>query len=64
MTTAIRVFALLVAVAGLASASFSPATTQNQQRHVSITAASRDSIPAPLPCESIGACEVQPGSSR
>jgi hypothetical protein len=32
MKTAIRIFALLVAVAGLASASFAPAKTQPQSK--------------------------------
>lgn len=58
MKSAIRLFALLVALAGLASAAFSPAATHAQPRHVSILASGpfTTEMPAPLPC-SATACE-------
>jgi len=58
MKTAIRFFALFVAIAGLASASLAPTT----QAHISHSAvASTDpgpliNLPGPLPCQSVNAC--------
>ena len=55
MKAAIRMFALLVAFAGLASASFAPATTQALSTHASMTASGpgppRSSRPSSLPVE-------------
>ncbi len=58
MKSAIRMFALLVAIAGLASASFAPATTQPMPRHASASASGPGplNLPGPLPCESDGTC--------
>ena len=64
MKSVIRIFALLVAVVGLASASFAPATTQALPRHVPVTTSGSLAIPAPLPCQSDGTCLVQPTSNR
>jgi hypothetical protein len=67
MKAAIRMFALFVAVAGLASASFAPANTQIRATHNSVTASDPGPlilIPAPLPCQSINACLAPTTSSR
>jgi hypothetical protein len=65
MTTAIRMFALLVAIAGLAAASFAPATMQTPSRHASMSASGPGpDLPGPLPCESDGTCLVQTASNR
>jgi hypothetical protein len=57
MKTAIRVFALLVAFVGLASASFNTATPSKLPAHMT-TAVSGPTpdLPAPLPCTSNGDC--------
>ncbi len=66
MNPAIRMFALLVAIAGLASASFAPATTQPLAKHSTMAASAPGplDLPAPLPCESDGTCLVQTASNR
>lgn len=67
MTTAIRMFALLVAIAGLAAASFTPATSQTPSGHHPIVTANGPGaleLPGPLPCEADGTCFVQPASNR
>ena len=65
MTTAIRMFALLVAIAGLAAASFAPATTTAHSLQVSETASGPGpDLPAPLPCSSDGTCVAQTASNR
>ena len=66
MNSAIRMFALLVAIAGLAAASFAPATTQTLSRHASMSESGPGplDIPAPLPCQSDGTCLVQTASNR
>jgi hypothetical protein len=66
MTTAIRMFALFVALAGLAAASFAPATTQPLPRSVSMSESGPGplDLPGPLPCESDGTCLVQTASNR
>lgn len=51
MQSAIRLFALVVAIAGLASASLSPAPTHFRSEHVSIMAGSPVNLPGPLPCK-------------
>ena len=51
MQSAIRLFALVVAITGLAFASFAPGRTQNHSRHVSIMAGSSVNLPGPLPCQ-------------
>ncbi len=54
MQTTLRMFALLVAVAGLGAAAFVPAATQAQPRHTSILATSPlAAMPAP-PCPVLG----------
>ncbi len=65
MKTAVRIFALLVAFAGLASASFSNTANPAVPAHMS-SAVSGPSpmggtdgtggLPAPLPCQSNGSC--------
>lgn len=66
MKTAIRMFALLVAIAGLAAASFAPATSQTLSRPASISQNGPGplSLPAPPPCSSDGTCIVQTASNR
>lgn len=66
MNSAIRMFALLVAIAGLAAASFAPANTQPLPKHTTFTANGPGplDLPGPLPCESDGTCLVQTASSR
>jgi len=57
MKTAVRVFALLVAFVGLASASFSSAPTQVTPTHLSsaVTGDEPD-LPMPPPCMLTGTC--------
>lgn len=57
MKSAVRGFALLVALAGLASASFSSANTQKSPVYMT-TAVSGPGpdMPGPLPCQSDGSC--------
>ena len=67
MKAAIRMFALFVAVAGLASASLSPANTQIRATRNSVTASDPGPLillPAPLPCQSVGECFAPTASSR
>ncbi len=66
MKSAIRVFALLVAIAGLASASFAPATTQPIPHHASASASGPGplDLPGPVPCDETGTCVVQTASNR
>lgn len=59
MKAAIRMFALFVAVAGLASASLAPANTQIRPAQNSVNATDPGpliNLPAPLPCQSVNAC--------
>ena len=51
MQSVIRLFALVVAITGLAFASLAPVRTQNHSRHVSIMAGSSVNLPGPLPCQ-------------
>jgi len=66
MNSAIRVFALLVAIAGLAAASFAPATTEPVSRHAFMSESGPGplDLPAPPPCSSDGTCIVQTSSNR
>jgi hypothetical protein len=67
MKAAIRLFALLVAVAGLASASLAPANTQIRATRNSVTPngpAPLILIPAPLPCQADNTCYASPSSTR
>jgi hypothetical protein len=66
MKFVIRMFALLVAIAGLASASFAPATTQTLIKHASMSASGPGplDLPGPLPCDSDGTCLVQTALNR
>ncbi len=66
MKSAIRVFALLVAIAGLASASFAPATTQPVPRHISASASGPGplDLPGPPPCTADDSCVAQTASNR
>jgi hypothetical protein len=52
MKTIIRMFALLVAVAGLAFAAFAPAASHAQPKHTSIIVGSPSTadVPGPAPC--------------
>jgi hypothetical protein len=60
MKAAIRIFALLVAFAGLASASFSNTANPTVPAHMSSAVSGPDpltsGLPAPLPCQSNGSC--------
>jgi hypothetical protein len=64
MKAAIRIFALLVAFAGLASASFSNTANPTVPAHMSSAVSGPDpmdsNLPAPLPCQSNGSCVVAP----
>jgi len=66
MKSAIRLFALLVALAGLASAAFAPAATHAQPRHASILVSGpiTADVPEPDPCSIGGACFAQASSNR
>ena len=67
MKTAIRLFALFVALAGLASASLTPANTQIHSTRKSVTGNIPGpvlSLPAPLPCQSVDSCYAPAASSR
>ena len=66
MKSVIRMFALLVAIAGLAAASFAPATTQTLSKHAAVAASGPGplDLPAPLPCQSDDTCMVQTASNR
>jgi len=59
MKAAVRIFALLVAFVGLASASFSSNTNHKFPAHMSTAATGPNPIgnlPLPLPCTSNGSC--------
>ena len=66
MKVAIRAFALLVAFAGLASASMTPASNQTLSQHTVANASGPVplNLPAPLPCQATGACVVAADSAR
>jgi hypothetical protein len=67
MKTAIRMFALFVAIAGLAAASLAPAKTQIHATHNSVTAGNPGpliSLPLPLPCQSVDKCFAPAPTSR
>ncbi|MGO8932586.1 MAG: hypothetical protein ACLPLZ_12925 [Terracidiphilus sp.] len=67
MKAAIRLFALFVAVAGLASGSLTPANTQLRSTHNSVAATDPGPLillPAPLPCQSVNACYAPASSTR
>ena len=58
MKVTVRVFALFVAFAGLASASFSSSASQTSPTRVSNAAVDPGplSLPYPLPCQANGSC--------
>jgi uncharacterized protein YggE len=66
MNSAIRMFALLVAITGLAAASYAPATAQPLAKLAPITISGPGSqdLPAPPPCMADGTCLVQMASNR
>jgi hypothetical protein len=65
MKTAIRMFALLVAITGLAAAAFAPATTQPLAKHTTMAASGPGpDLPGPPPCSESGTCVVQAASNR
>lgn len=67
MKTAIRLFALFVAIAGLAAASLAPANTQIHSAHKSVITGDPGpliSLPSPMPCQSVGACYAPAPSSH
>ncbi|MGA3102531.1 MAG: hypothetical protein ABSD61_11775 [Terracidiphilus sp.] len=67
MKSVVRMFALLVAIAGLAAASFAPATTPTlSPLHVTMSESGPGplDIPAPPPCTADGTCLVQTASNR
>ena len=67
MKAAIRFFALFVAFAGLASASFAPANRKSANP-ATVAADGPDSttinLPAPLPCQMAGTCLVSGSQTR
>jgi len=65
MKSAIRLFALLVAVVGLAFAAFAPAATQAQPRHASMVVGNPATlaVPTPDPCD-MGGCAAASTSNR
>jgi hypothetical protein len=67
MKAAIRIFALFVAIAGLASASFAPATTKALTTHAALSATGAGptiNLPAPLPCQLNNTCFASTTSIR
>lgn len=66
MKTMIRMFALLVAVSGLASAIYAPANTPASPKHAPVTISNSGplDIPAPLPCQSDGTCVAPAVANR
>jgi hypothetical protein len=66
MKSVIRMFALLVAIAGLAAATFAPATTPAQSKDAFEIASGPGplDLPAPPPCTANGTCLVQTASNR
>ncbi len=67
MKSVIRIFALFVAFAGLASASLTPANNQNRVTRNSVTVNDPGPtilIPGPLPCQSTGECYAATPSSH
>jgi hypothetical protein len=67
MKAVIRMFALFVAVAGLASASLAPANSQIRDPHNSVTAGNPGPLvilPGPLPCSSVNLCYAPSASSH
>jgi len=65
--TQLMEIALFVAVAGLASASLAPANSQIRATQNSVTAGDPGPLiilPAPLPCQSVGACYAPASSTR
>jgi hypothetical protein len=68
MKSAIRFFALFVAFAGLASASFAPANRKPLTNPVAVAANGADpttiGLPAPLPCQLEGSCFVSGSQTR
>jgi hypothetical protein len=57
MKTALRAFALLVAFAGLAAASFSSSPNHALPAHMTTAVSGpQPDLPAPLPCTSTGGC--------
>jgi len=67
MKAAIRISALFIAIAGLASASFAPATTKALSTPSSVSASGAGptiGLPAPLPCQLDNTCLVSPASTR
>lgn len=64
MKTVIRMFALFVAIAGLASAAFAPAATHAQPKHVSIIASSPVTADYPIdPCGGVCVSETMTGAN-
>jgi hypothetical protein len=66
MKHVIRMFALLVAISGLAAAIFAPATSAAQPKHapIAISGPGPLDLPGPPPCSSDGTCVVQTASNR
>ena len=68
MKTAIRMFALLVAITGLVSTSIAPAANRTLAMHRSMLVGGpvpEPQLPLPLPCSLNGTCfapSVQPGN--
>jgi hypothetical protein len=60
MKSALRVFALLVAVSGLGAAALVPSTTHAQPKHASILATSPAAYPGPPTCGIDGCIDSTP----
>jgi len=64
MKAAIRFFALFVAFAGLASASFAPANKKPLAAAANGADPTTINLPAPLPCQMAGTCFVSGSQAR
>ena len=67
MKALVRFFALFVAIAGLASASLAPATSQARISRNSVAATDPGplvNLPGPLPCWSVNACFATTPSAK
>ena len=66
MNSAIRMFALLIAIAGLVAASFAPTASQPRSKHASMATSAPGplDLPGPPPCTANGTCVVQTASNH
>lgn len=66
MSFTVRMFALFIAIAGLASASFAPTPIQSMVRQRSMVTNDPGTLklPGPLPCQADGSCVAPSQSAR